>query len=345
VSSNNLLYLSCHSTLEYDELRIFSDLGLDWFSVGSYMDPLNPLEDLRPPLSHNVNQDLIAEFKTLNPKYKYNDPIVLTQSFVDKFDIIIVSHFPHYLQNQWPLIKDKMVVYSPVGQSNNWLEGQLKTYKADGMRIVRVSAAEQAMGVYAGHDAIIRPIVDADEYNNWNGQKENVVTVNKWMQKRALHCLFYEYDIITKGLPRKLYGQNNEDIPFSNGTLSYDELKAAYRDNRVSLSMGTKPAPFTYTFMEALMTGCPVVTVGPGLGRGAPVGTYEAYSFIENGVDGFWSDDLKELRQYIELLLKDYDLAKQISVEGRKKALKLFDRSVAVRDWKNLFESSFGLSL
>lgn len=341
----NLLYLSCHSTLEHDELKIFSELGLNVFSVGSYIDPKNPLESLRPPLHLNTDPKWLEQFKKICPGYKFNGRARLTKEFVDQFDIVMISHFTHYFEDNWPLIKDKGLIYAPVGQSTAWLEGQLsKVKKLSDLKIVRVSDAESVLLNYAGCDAVIRPIVDSEEYSNWVGNEEHVVTVNKWMKKRSGPCLFNEYCQITDGIPRKLYGQNNEDIEFSNGSPDYDQLKEAYRVNRVSLSMGTKPAPFTYTFMEALMTGCPVVTVGPRLGNG-PQPTYEAYKFLENGVDGFWSDDIGELRYYIKQLLSDYDLARRISTKGREKALSLFDREVCKESWRKFLNSSFNLSL
>ena len=341
----NLLYLSCHSTLEHDELKIFSELGLNVFSVGSYIDPEKPLESLRPPLNLNTNPEWAKQFKEICPNYTFNGRARLTKKFVDQFDIVMISHFTHYFEDNWSLIKDKPLIYAPVGQSTAWLEGQLSAIrrKAD-MKIVRVSAAESVLNNYAGHDAIIRPIVDSEEFNNWTGEQESVVTVNKWMKKRSGPCLFNEYCMITQGMSRVLYGQANEDIEFSSGSPDFDQLKEGYRVNRCSLSMGTKPAPFTYTFMEALMTGCPVVTVGPRLGNG-PRPTYEAYKFLENGVDGFWSDDIGELRYYIKQLLSDHDLAKRISKAGREKALSLFDRKVCREAWREFLNRDFGLNL
>lgn len=341
----NLLYLSCHSTLEHDELKIFSELGLNVFSVGSYVRPDKPLESLRPPLDLNTNPEWAEQFNKMCPNYTFNGRAKLTKAFVDQFDIVMISHFTHYFEDNWAVLKDKNLIYAPVGQSTAWLEGQLSAVRRkSNLKIIRVSGAESVLDNYAGHDAIIRPIVDSEEYSNWSGHNDSVLTVNKWMKKRSGPCLFNEYCAITQGIPRTLYGQNNEDIEFSNGSPDYEDLKRAYRRHRVSLSMGTKPAPFTYTFMEALMTGCPVVTVGPRLGNG-PRPTYEAYKFIENGVDGYWSDDIGELRYYIKQLLSDYDLAKKISEKGRQKALSLFDRKVCKESWREFLNKEFGLEL
>ena len=47
----NILYVGSHSILEYDEVRLLSDLGHDIFSIGSYTDPANPSDDKRPAIA------------------------------------------------------------------------------------------------------------------------------------------------------------------------------------------------------------------------------------------------------------------------------------------------------
>ena len=52
-----LLYIGCHSMLEYDELRLFSQIkGLELFSIGKYFRP-GVMWYGRPPLSFPVDYD------------------------------------------------------------------------------------------------------------------------------------------------------------------------------------------------------------------------------------------------------------------------------------------------
>jgi glycosyltransferase involved in cell wall biosynthesis len=88
-------------------------------------------------------------------------------------------------------------------------------------------------------------------------------------------------------------------------------------------------------FMEAWMTGMPVVAIGKSL-AGFNI---EVPQLIANGVNGFTSDSLAELRRYISALLEDYGLAKKISSEGRKKAIELFDKGKIKGQWKCFFDS------
>ena len=51
----DILYISCHGVLEYDELRLLSSLGHRIFSCGSYFNPESPGEVIRPAL--RLHQD------------------------------------------------------------------------------------------------------------------------------------------------------------------------------------------------------------------------------------------------------------------------------------------------
>ena len=51
-----ILYLSCHLVLEYDELRILTELGHDVTVIGGYIDPRNPHVDTRPALNIESNE-------------------------------------------------------------------------------------------------------------------------------------------------------------------------------------------------------------------------------------------------------------------------------------------------
>ena len=46
-----ILYLSCHEVLEFDEISMLSDIGVQVFSIGAYLDPARPTGGgLRPAL-------------------------------------------------------------------------------------------------------------------------------------------------------------------------------------------------------------------------------------------------------------------------------------------------------
>ena len=50
--------MSCHDVLEYDEIRILSQLGHDVFSTGGYINPRSPHSSMRPGLELDFNKSL-----------------------------------------------------------------------------------------------------------------------------------------------------------------------------------------------------------------------------------------------------------------------------------------------
>ena len=65
---------------------------------------------------------------------------------------------------------------------------------------------------------------------------------------------------------------------------------------------------------------------------------YEAPNIIINGQNGFISDDIDELRNYIQELFDNDKLAKSISIESRKTFIDLFGKTKIKENWKNFLE-------
>jgi hypothetical protein len=325
-----ILYLACHSIAEYEEVGLLTELGHECISQGAYRKPLNPSES-RPPLP-NAYYD--PELAKLMPN-EWGAQI--HQKLVDWCDCIVIHGIEAWLPPNWDRIKHKHVVFRSIGQAVEGTEKVLGKYRPEGLKIVRYSPLEQSILGFSGGDATIRFYKDPDEYKGWTGEKEQVITVAQAMKTRDI-CLKYGlFEECTRYYPRKLYGFSNEnaDADLWGGALTYEELKQVYRENRVFFYTCTFPAPYTMAFMEAWMTGMPVVAIGKSL-AGFNI---EVPQLIANGVNGFTSDSLAELRRYISALLEDYGLAKKISSEGRKKAIELFDKGKIKGQWKCFFDS------
>jgi len=151
--------------------------------------------------------------------------------------------------------------------------------------------------------------------------------------------LFDVFQKTTAGFQRKIFGTGNADLGGLNGgQRTHEELKRDLRDARVFFYYGTAPAPYTMSFIEAMMTGTPIVAVGKKLRglRAYEWQQYEVPDIIDNGINGFVSDNIDELKGYIQLLMDNEDKAKRISEAGRKKAIELFGRKQRMAEW-NLF--------
>jgi len=342
-----LLYLSCHEVLEFDELVLFRELGIDVFSIGAYLTPNQSTARLRPSLPEwSVDVDDWAAFEALPPSPGDRQEC-LTREFVDRFDAVLVMHIPRWIMRNWDVIRHKTVIWRTIGQSVPQQELVMRAFREDGLRIVRYSPAERSLRDYAGEDAMIRFGKDPAEWTGWTGVRPQVVCFAQAMPRRALECNYQAFVHATRGLPCELFGPGNEAAgDVWRGCLSYDGLRAVLRQNRVCLFTGTFPASYTLGFLEAWMTGIPIVAIGRRLfGQAGPElsALYEVPDLIEHGESGFVSDDCDELRGHLERLLNDWEYAQSVSEAGRAAAVRYFDKAVAREKWRDFFRAFVGL--
>jgi hypothetical protein len=326
-----LLYLSCHSILEYDELRLFEELGIDYFSLGSYVVPTAPVDGIRPALTAHPENWLIG-----SPPPRDNIP----QEFIDQFDVIMVMHVPEWIEQNWDKFKKKRVILRTIGQNTPSIEARLMKYVAEGLEIVRYSPREANLDPTAGCSKIIRFYKDEAEFGDWNGAGNEVITFAQDMKHRGEFCNYDAFCQIVKGFNAHVYGPKNENsYELNGGFLTYPDMRQKMRDGRVYVYTGTQPASYVLNLMEAMMTGIPIVAIGPkhatSLNRSNGINgdLYEVQDIIQNGVNGFISDDIGVLRERVQLLLDDHNLARRIGEMGRQKAIELFGKQVIKSKW------------
>lgn len=293
---------------EFEDHTIFTELGHNVISTCAYIDPRNPTDDARPAIPGAFYDPELSELaKVLQwPNWGREIP----KRLIDWADLIYILGLEVWLPSNWELMKHKHVVWRSNGQSIESTERVLSKFRPEGLRIIRYSPFEPTIPGYVGADALIRFWKDENEYKDWNGETEQVITVAQSMKKRNQYLKYYDFVKATEGLPRKLYGKGNNDTGILwGGLLNYEQLKKVYRDNRVFFYTCTYPAQYTMGFIESWISGQPVVAIGS-----ARAGyNIEVPHLLENGVDGFTSDSIYELRGYVTKLMKDYDLAKSIS--------------------------------
>jgi hypothetical protein len=269
----NVLLLTSHSIAEYDDLRMLSDLGYDVFSIGAYTNPGQPGDDKRPALP---DVPYHADFEALcweqRARHEGDDPGFVIDwakgdvhpAIVDWADAIIVHHFPEaWIAGQWDRIRDKRVIWRTCGQSDPRLEAAMA--RLDGLEIVRYSPKERNLGNYAGETTLIRFGKYPEDWGGWTGHWPVVGNVSQHAPEPhgrddALNWRFWEE--ATQGLPRTFAGPHSEKIG-GLGALPYDEMRDYLRRIRAYLYTGTQPASYTLGLIEAMMTGVPVVSIGP----------------------------------------------------------------------------------
>jgi hypothetical protein len=326
-----LLYLSCHSVLEYDEVKLFTELGIDVFSHGAYTNPKATGDPKRPPIDAPFHQDLYNMAVAYGKENLHPDMIAWA-------DVIVVMHIVDWLSKNWEKMKGKRVIWRSIGQSTLYVERMLAPLRAQGLEIVRYSPRERTIPGFVGEDAIIRFYKDPDEFKGWTGEEKQVLTVGQAMKKRDPFCNFSIFEEATRGWPRKVIGPENEDVgDIWGGCLDYEALKAILRSSRAYFYTGTYPASYTLNFIEAWMTGCPIVALGPKLGN-SPFelgqNTYEVPDLFKDTEGGLFADDIETLRKYIKILMEDSAYASELSEKGRQGAIKYFGKEKIKEEWR-----------
>jgi hypothetical protein len=340
-----ILVLSCHSILEYLEVKLFYELGHEVFSPGAYVEAENPGDaSLRPGIPGLIYNPVIKEkydqIGSAHPGQDGKD--YLTKEFVDEFDLIYVMHITRWISNNWDAIKHKRVIWRTIGQSISDRENEVRPYREQGLQIVRYSPMENNIPGFVGSDALIRFYQDEEVLKDWQGSNKRVISFGQHMKQRNEACNFDFFEEVTRPFPRHLFGPGNESIgEWTTGKVPYEKLVHELQMNRVYFYTGTHPASYTLNFMEAWVTGIPVVAIGSEHGNSKAFlghNLYEVPKLIKNGINGFCSDNKEELQHYIKELLENDSLAKSISEQGRAEAIVHFGKETIKAQWKAFLE-------
>src|SRR3990167_4468664 len=121
-------YLSCHSILEYDEVKLLTELGYEVYSNGAYRDPNGSYVFPRPGIP---NAPFDQKFMDLTAQYPKTD---LPKELIDPYDVILSMDKPEILYNNWNKIKHKRVIWRTIGQSVGATENMLKQMRKEGLQ-------------------------------------------------------------------------------------------------------------------------------------------------------------------------------------------------------------------
>ena len=326
-----VLLSTYHSIAEHDDLRLLHGQGFEVLSLGAYLDPRNPGDDKRPPLDIDpVDATIVELVRDTHAAKQAIPPEVL--EWLGPDGAIIWHHFPEHLLRQWDTLRrwGGRVIWRSCGQTDDRLEATMSFYRRQGLERVAYSPRESAAPSYAGHDALIRFHADPDEWGGWTGSAGTVANVTQHLHQRgqATHAEFW--DMATSGLPTTLMGPGSEDHG-GLGVLPLDEMRRHLREARAYLYTGTQAAPYTLGFVEAAMTGVPIVSIGP-----KAWGTWFPYSpdlFEAHRLSWSATDSPTEARDRLLDLLHDPDLAAEASREQRAIAVEAFSADRIGAQW------------
>lgn len=336
-----LLCLS-HSIEEYDQLRLLSGLGYEVASIGGYIDPRAPHDPKRPALPE---VPFHPEVKAAVDAIGSEDNLGAAQSripdgvleWLGDDGVIIYHHYLARLFGQWDRIRDwkagspgRRVVWRTVGQSVAANEAEAAPFRADGLEIVRYSPRERNIPGYAGEDALIRFYKDPDDYGGWTGDGLYVLGFGQHYVQRDPWTNYRYFAAATEALPTRIIGPGSE-VAGGPGELPFDDLRAELRAARVLLYTGTQPASYTLGLIEAMMTGTPVVSIGPSWFDAFPYGPdlFEGHQ-IAGGAYVIPADAKRRLME----ILVDPHAAARASARMRQRALELFGPERVGAAWR-----------
>jgi glycosyltransferase involved in cell wall biosynthesis len=237
------------------------------------------------------------------------------------------------------------VIWRTVGQSVEGNEAMMAPLRRDGLQIVRYSPKERNIPGYAGEDALIRFWKDPEEWTGWVGDgalpagpdRPETTYEGPWIANITQHLAQREpytnhgfWEAATAGLPVHPAGPGSEVLRGGLGELDYDAMREYLRRGRAYVYTGTQPASYTLGLIEAMMTGIPVVSIGPSWMRIFPYGPdlFEGHEITTS-----WLDDPGAARELLNFYLHYPDEAKAIGDSARKRAIELFGKDTIALQW------------
>ena len=132
-------------------------------------------------------------------------------------------------------------------------------------------------------------------------------------------CGFSLWQNVSKGLPVEVVGATPG---LSQPAKSVPDLVMKYRSAQVFLNTSLI-SPVPTSLLEAMSCGCAVVSTS----------TCMIPEIIQNGVNGFISNDPAELTMYCKVLLENAELRKKLGEQARQTILNRFSMSKFVATW------------
>lgn len=334
-----------HAIEESQQLRLLTELGHEVVSIGGYINPSTPHDPKRPALPQvpyfpevQAAVDAIAapDGDNLGAAQSHLPGAIL--EWLGDDGVIIYHHYLDRLYGQWDRIRDWMngtrrrrVIWRSVGQSVENNERQAAPYRADGLERVAYSPKEANIPQYSGHDAIIRFWADPAEYHGWTGEGQYVLGFGQHYVQRDPWTNYRFFQQATEGLPTRIVGPGSDAVG-GPGEVPFDALQAELRLARCYLYTGTQPASYTLGLIEAMMTGVPIVSIGPSW-----FDIFEPYGrdlFEGLDITHVGSDDPAACRDLLAGYLTQPDRAWLDGNYQRQRAIELFGIDTIREQWR-----------
>ena len=214
---------------------------------------------------------------------------------------------------------------------NNWPEGQFNGFRSMTGNI-NVFISEYSVGKWNMNcdNRVIHHSVDTELFEPSDTEKNGkVLSVVNDFVNRDYCCNYSGWQRITEGLPVRLVG-NTPGL--SEPAKDINELASEYQQASVFLNTSTV-SPVPTSLLEAMSCGCAVVSTA----------TCMIPEIIENGVNGYISNNEEDLKGYIKELLDDPSLAVKMGQAARETILEKFSEDKFINNWNEVFDLAYGM--
>lgn len=335
-----ILYTSCHEILEYDELRMLTELGYTVFSTGTFSNPTSQ-GTFRKPLGTLFNPDLYREFLDGGSK--------VSSEFLSLFDMAIVMHEAHWVEQILSCNPNFPVIYRSIGQSIPEYEAKLKSYE-DRMVVVRYSEKECGIDGFLKEDAIIYFGKYLEDFQCWTGGDRLMTFYNSYTHRShacAPNVEFYKR--ISDFFDHQIAGAGNEDLSGNIGLISSDNQNDFYRKCSLYFYVHSMLPSYTLNFIEALGAGAPIVAPSTNFlqtaftddffkAMGFPLSRYEIDDFLNHDTSLLY-DSFDDAVIKIRWLLDNPSYTQTVSKKAQKTFREYFDARQISRQWDKLIMS------
>ena len=165
--------------------------------------------------------------------------------------------------------------------------------------------------------------IDGDFFDGYEGSVAEGLRVANQISKKSLLLNWPVHRALCAGFPIKIVGYN-PDLPGVRPAKNVYELRDFYRRRRfyVHTAQYDYEDGYNTAALEAMACGMPLVC---NAHPSAPV---------VNGINGFVSEDVEELRGHIHALLRDVHLARRLGRAARETVLEQNNLPLFRRRWQ-----------
>jgi hypothetical protein len=184
-----------------------------------------------------------------------------------------------------------------------------------------------AWGFTPHNASVVEHGIDTDFWLLPEQDRNNVClsVVNDWAN-RDWCCGFNLWRNTTQGLPVDVWG-NSPGL--SSAAESIEHLREIYNSSSIFYNTSIH-SPVPTVLMEAMACGCAIVSTA----------TCMIPEIIEHGKNGLISNDPKELRSFLEMLLNKPELARKLGNAARETICEKYGIQRFIDSWNNLFYST-----